>query len=140
LELTASSASSSGIAPPTAGTGRESGGCTFSGSYAPLEVFLSWTRSVHLDQNFRLLAPDVGHELFARVRTGLAKGAGRAHAVHRDEDMMQGAEREFLDWKVWGDIMEPRHLENYSNKIDNGQSVSAQHRGGGGLGGRARWL
>jgi hypothetical protein len=173
-------------------TAQRNKGSTFSRSYAPLELFLSWTRSaqqqpdsqntdarlylaqcqlldlppalrvdfptpsivgtagkgdvydtniwmglaptytpLHRDPNpnlfvqlagskrVRLLAPEVGQELFNRVRTELGKGAGRAHAIHRGEDMMQGLERERLDEGVWGDNTQCLSAEQDTRELSN---------------------
>jgi hypothetical protein len=51
----------------------------------------------------RLLPPDAGLNLFARVRSQLGKDAGRGAAVFRGDEMMQGRERELLEKAVWAD-------------------------------------
>jgi hypothetical protein len=192
LELTVLNASPEGTAGGPTSTAQRNKGSTFSRSYAPFELFLSWTRSVqqqpdshnagarlylaqcqlldlppalradfptpsivgtagkgdvydtniwlglaptytplHRDPNpnlfvqlagskrVRLLAPEVGQELFNRVRTELGKGAGRAHAIHREEDMMQGLERERLDEEVWGDNTQRPSAEQDGGELSN---------------------
>ncbi|KAL2832356.1 hypothetical protein BJY01DRAFT_225934 [Aspergillus pseudoustus] len=52
----------------------------------------------------RLLAPQDGQAVFARVRRQLGKSGGREAAVFRGEEMMQGKERALLERGVWGDI------------------------------------
>lgn len=55
------------------------------------------------NKHVRLLPPDAGLKLFARVRGQLGKEAGRGAAVFRGEDMMQGGEKKLLERAVWKD-------------------------------------
>ncbi|QKX56343.1 uncharacterized protein TRUGW13939_03444 [Talaromyces rugulosus] len=54
-------------------------------------------------KHVRLLPPDAGLKLFARVRSQLGRDAGRGAAVFRGDEMMQGRERELLERTVWMD-------------------------------------
>ncbi|KAL3455168.1 hypothetical protein BJX64DRAFT_272886 [Aspergillus heterothallicus] len=51
----------------------------------------------------RLLAPQEGQAVFARVRGQLGRSGGREAAVFRGEEMMQGRERALLEREVWSD-------------------------------------
>ena len=74
-------------------------------TYTPLHrdpnpnLFVQLAGSKHV----RLLAPDVGHGVFAQVRETLDSaraGHGHSSAIRGDE-MMKGAERQLLDRAVW---------------------------------------
>ncbi|CRG85457.1 hypothetical protein PISL3812_02517 [Talaromyces islandicus] len=87
-------------------------------TYTPLHqdpnpnLFVQLVGSKHV----RLLPPDTGLKLFARVRSQLGKDAGRGAAVFRGDEMMQGRERELLEKAVWAD--------DYASSSEEGISVS----------------
>lgn len=72
-------------------------------TYTPLHrdpnpnLFVQVAGSKHV----RLLSPESGLRVFARVREQLGKDGSRSNAAYRGEDMMQGPERELLDRAIW---------------------------------------
>jgi hypothetical protein len=64
----------------------------------------------------RLLAPQDGQAVFARVRRQLGRSGGRDATVFRGEEMMQGRERDLLERGVWGDV----HVEGEEGETCEG--------------------
>lgn len=71
-------------------------------------------------KHVRLLPPDAGLKLFARVRGQLGKEAGRGAAVFRGEEMMQGDEKRLLERAIWMD-----NSSSPSSKGDGEEGVFA---------------
>lgn len=67
----------------------------------------------------RLMKPDVGRELYERVR------AGSGHANMRGEEMMVGEESQRLDEAVWGDgaILEDTRAEGWQATLESGDGL-----------------
>ena len=87
-------------------------------TYTPLHrdpnpnLFVQLAGSKHV----RLLPPETGLGVFARIREQLGKDGGRSHAVYRGEDMMKGQERELLDRAVWEESS-AKHAESTEEQV-----------------------
>jgi hypothetical protein len=75
-------------------------------------------------KNVRLLPPDAGLKLFARVRSQLGRDAGRGAAVFRGDEMMQGRERELLERAVWmDDASSSSEISGYEAVLNGGDAL-----------------
>ena len=72
------------------------------------------------DKLVRILRPDVGEEVFARVQRALGRSEA---AAFRGEDMMKGEEKRLLEDRIWNDDSESGGEAGYEVHVGRGDGL-----------------